>query len=157
MPFTNPLNRDLEQRMRRAFSRRQADDGEMPPIAQQSDPYQNPGAANDLGEAVHDLDQAVGHDEEDARAHEALSPDTLRDEVMALHRKCNHLLSELHRRKLSDQKFEDPEEIEHWFVVTEDIAGRLGQALTEMKAKLQAWRAAYNNRVQMTGPGSDQL
>jgi len=159
MPFTNSLNRDLERRMRSAYSRRVADDVETEPIEQQADPYANPEAYQELDVAVQDLGTAEQQyeEQEDQRAHQGISPDNLRDEVMSLHRKCNHLLSELNRRKLNDQKFEDPEEVEHWFVVTEDIAGRLGQALTEMKAKLQAWRSAHSNRVQMTGPGSDQL
>lgn len=160
MPFTNSLNRELERRMHSAFARRRvvADDVETVPIEQQADPYDNPQTYEELDTAIQDLGPAEqAYEEQDPRAHEGISPDNLRDEVMSLHRKCNHLLSELHRRKLNEQKFEDPEEVEHWFVVTEDIAGRLGQALTEMKAKLQAWRSAHANRIHMTGPGSDQL
>jgi hypothetical protein len=147
--MTNSLNRDLERRMRSAFTRRvAADDVELEPIEQQQDPLDNSQAYEELGVAIDDLDP---------RSHEALSPDDMREDVMALHRKCNHLLSELSRRKLNDQKFENPEDVDHWFVVTEDIAGRLGQSLTEMKAKLQAWKDAHSNRIQMTGPGSDQI
>lgn len=134
--YTNPLNRELENRLRAriATSPRYAAE----PVVQEA-PVE--------GDLVLDDTSSV-----DAPSQQL---EQLYAELMQAHRQMKNLSGELTRRKLNDGQIKDLGVVEDWLYVTKGIARQYGESLIRMEQALErladgvaGYRAQYGRDPQ---------
>jgi len=137
--LTDPLNMDLEARLRQRFAEfpRQAAEPELEATEGDPVPVEQPLPVAEDGISSEEL------------AIQQLRP--LYENLLRARRQLNSLSGELTRRKLTDSQFKDLGIVEDWLGVTKSIARQYGEALIQMEQILEqliegviAYRAKFN-------------
>ena len=118
--FTNPLNRELELRIRARYANmlRNADE-------QQISPTIDEGTLNEL-EQLTQLTPSVP------------APEQVDTPLRSVYNRFRHLAKELSNRHLTDNQLQDAEVVKSWFKVTDGIATQVMEELKELEAAIHS-------------------